>query len=534
MKKALLIFSLFFNFCLFSEAQFKQIAEGPKFTEPEEGYAKILQMKNGSVFYLSIYYKTGIDIRIYDASHAQKVVTHITLSSRITEFHEVESIFEINNDIVLFLSDAEELAPVLYRITIDANTGKLKEEKTICTLKKGGGSYVLSGETRFFSVSKDPYSDNYAIAFYHVKENEREKRIEVVHYGNDHREISRVFCISPDADRSFFLYINMTVINSEKVYAFLFATKEKYFFKKKGNVLMATIEKGSVSYSNVNFPEDLPITGGLSRYNPVTKKIILLTVARENFTEYSIYSTIIDPVTKKMQMISDVGSGEKVNIAYKERFSKKSGYSGMPQNLFINDDGSFSILYEEIQVQTEGGKFGGRTDTKLGKVVVATYDKNGTIASNYLVPKEHWALLERLVPFYHSRKERTAQFLYMGNQYKSFAYLNGVNKNYVLFNDTERNNEVNKDKFVEVQAISECDAFMYELTGNDVFPKREYTLGKSANVKEHNLLMYAVADYDKKNNVYVTLRLDKEEGANKDVKLVGYSHNNFLTSLRTQ
>jgi len=521
MKKVLLILALFINCSLLSEAQFKQIAQGPTFTEPEEGYAKILQMKNGSVFYLSTYFKTGIDIRIYDAAHAQKVVTGITPSSKITKFQEVESIFEINNDIILFLSDIDDHAPVLYRLTIDGNTGKLKEEKTIATMKKAGGQLVNTADIRFFSVSKDPDSDNYAIAFYNMSEPEREKRLEIVHYGNDHTEISRVFCISPDVDRSFLLYMNMTVINSEKVYAFLFSTKEKYFFAKKGNVLMATIEKGSaLNYSKVNFPDDLLVKGGLSRYNPVTKNIIQFTLAKVNFSEYAIYATIIDPVTKKMQLMTDLGSGEKMNAAYKERFDKKNGYSGMPQNLIINDDGGFSVLYEEMMVQTQSGQYGGRIDTKLGKVAVVTYDKNGDVVSSYLVPKEHWNIFQGLAPFYLSRREGTAQQLYRGNQYKSFVYLNGTNKNYVLFNDSERNNEVKKDKFFEVERISDCDAFMYKLNGNEIFPKREYAFGKPADAKEHNLLMYSISDYDKKNNVYVTLRLDKETRTSKDVKLV--------------
>ena len=73
---------------------------------------------------------------------------------------------------------------------------------------------------------------------------------------------------------------------------------------------------------------------------------------------------------------------------------------------------------------------------------------------------------------------------------------------------------------MEVEGISDCDAFLYNLSGNDIIPKREYAFAATADSKEHNLALYAISDYDKKNNVYVTLRLDKETRASKQVKLV--------------
>ena len=183
-------------------------------------------------------------------------------------------------------------------------------------------------------------------------------------------------------------------------------------------------------------------------------------------------------------------------------------------------------MYDEILVPRQTSQnysgFGSstvRVDTKLGKMVVATYDQNGMLTSSYLIPKEHWVIFQELSPFYHARREGSAQQLYRGNQYKSFAYLNGSNKNYILFNDTERNNEVKKDKFVEVQGISDCDAFMYKLTGNEVVPKREYYFGVTAS-KSNILALYAISDYDKMKNVYVTLKLNKEKATNKEVKLV--------------
>ena len=151
--------------------------------------------------------------------------------------------------------------------------------------------------------------------------------------------------------------------------------------------------------------------------------------------------------------------------------------------------------------------------------------------SHYFVLKSNWVYNTQLSPLYISKREATAQELFKGNQYKSFVYLNGIKNKYILFNDTERNNDITDEKLmrnegglergkiVMVQGITGgCDAFMYKLSGNDIIPKREYAFGK----KEHGntLSIFTIANYDKKTNTYVTLKLDKESMKDKMVKLV--------------
>lgn len=510
--------------CSLTNAQLKQIAEGPKFTEPEEGFAKIIQMKSGATFFVSIFFKTGINIRIYDANHSEKAVTTIIPVSKISKFEDIESVFEINNQIILFISDLDDHAPVLHRFIIDGTSGKLLKEQIITKLSNAR-AFVSDEELRSFSVKKDPYSDNYAICFFDIMAKERDKRIEIVHYGNDHREISRTFCSPNNQEGKFFLFLDMVVLGKDKVCAFLFESRGIYGFTYKGKIVMGTIQKGSasVNYYDLDLPQDIYTNWAISRFNPGSKKTIFLGLIRKskNSSEYSINLNQIDSATNKQETLQQTGLNEQLNNAFKERFNKKDDYSGLPQNLFINDDGSFTIVYEEMLLQSQSGQYGGRSDTKLGKLVIATYDKKGVLTSNYLVPKAHWAIFNRVAPLYHSRKEAMAQMLYRGNQYKSFCYLNGKNKNYILFNDTERNNEVSKDGFVEIQGVSDCDAFLYPLVNNEIFPKREYAFGvPPAGSKEHNLALVTVSAYDKKSNIYVTLKLDKETRTSKDIKLV--------------
>ncbi len=64
----------------------------------------------------------------------------------------------------------------------------------------------------------------------------------------------------------------------------------------------------------------------------------------------------------------------------------------------------------------------------------------------------------------------------------------------------------------------DCNAYMYKLTGDDIFPEREYLFAEKD--KGRALAMLTIADYNKKNNSYTTLMLDKSNTKTKMVSVV--------------
>jgi hypothetical protein len=102
--------------------------------------------------------------------------------------------------------------------------------------------------------------------------------------------------------------------------------------------------------------------------------------------------------------------------------------------------------------------------------------------------------------------------------YKTFKYINTGKSRYVTLNDTERNNDVKKDKFIEIKAVGEMDAFYHTIAGPDNFPKREYIFGDKE--KGHELLALGTSSYDREKNMLVTLRLSKESASDRDVSLI--------------
>jgi len=534
--------ALFFALVCFSflptKAQFKQIAEGPKFDEPEEGFAKILQMKNGNTFYIHITPKDGINIRVYDANHKEKAVKTISPAyESLDKKDDVRGIFEMNNDVVVFVNrdDDGDKLPRLHRMIFDGTSGNLKKQQIISIGKYTWRNRPFTTDPIiFFNIRKDPDSDNYALVNYDETEKDNTKRIEIVHYGSDHNEISRKFCFLADAKEAVSYFKDMIVLGSEKVCVLVdFYWKGERKQAGQSKTMMAISEKGKtlVDFIEMKIPNNLR-GRWMTRYNTVSKKILCFLIAQTSSsidrTGYGTLLFLTDPVAKSVAPLPDLKHSEKLHKGFKEIIDEKDFYEGLPQNIVVNDDGSFTVLNEEMTMITSSNGNG----TNLGTLAVSTYDINGNLKSDYLIPKSHWVQsFNQLQPFYLAEREMAAQPLLKGNQYKSFVFINGTKNNYVLFNDTERNNDIvhakkgarfgsdTKSKLVRVMGMTgDCDAFMYKLTGDDVLPKREYLFGEME--KGHALALLTISDYKKKNNIYATLMLDKSNTRTKMVSVV--------------
>jgi hypothetical protein len=527
-----LLLSLFCICVLSTHAQFKIIAEGPKFEEPEEGFAKVLQLKNGNTFYIHVTLKDGINVRVYDAGHKEKAVKTISPAyESLDKKDNVRAIFEMNNDVVVFVTrdDDGDKLPRLHRLVFDGTTGNLKKQQVIGTCKYTWRD--RPSETGiFFNIRKDPNSDNYAVANFDETGKDNTKRIELVHYGSDHNEISRKFCFLPD-DKGVPYFEDMVVLGKEKLVAIInHFTKGVGKESPKRKLVMAICEKGKAT-DFIEIPEGYYGTW-MMKYNAVSKKILCFLIQFQryvnNTNEYRSLLLTADPVTKLIEPLPDLLHSANLHKGFKEIIEEKDTYMGLPQNIVVNDDGSFTILNEEMTIITSSNGNG----TNLGTLAISTYDINGKLRSDYLLPKAHWIQsFNQLQPFYLAERELTAQALLKGNQYKSFVFINGAKNNYVLFNDTERNNDIinakkgarfgsdTKSKLVRVMGLTgDCDAFMYKLTGEEVMPKREYLFGEKD--KGHALALLTISDYNKKSNTYATLMLDKANMKSKIVSIV--------------
>jgi hypothetical protein len=507
-----------------SFSQFKTIAESAPFDEPEEGHAKLVLLRSGYSAFVFFNIKEGISVKLYDDHHRLHAEKEINSKFTDSKYKSVEAVFEINGDLVLFIAQRDEKKPMLYRMIIDGKSGNLKSEEKIAELDKTGrykaARLGLRGQ-QFpdFYVRKDPAGDYYAVARFNNFDEDPNQRLEIISYGPDNKETARAFYHSPENRYENLRYIDMAVIGGQKVSVVAYAYN-RVRRDHDGELVIANLDEGShdVSLHELDFSRDLIVDGGITRYNPVSQSIILLAACRseKNSNEYGTVLIFVNPFEQRVTNAFPVYP-QRADAKSTELFGKKNHYTGMPQNMFVDHDGSFSIVFEEITgiSSSSGGSY-----SELGHLAVMQFSPTGKETGTYFIPKNQLYYNGEVQSFYHSNREGSAVFLSAGNQYKSFAYLHGKYKSYILFNDIEKNGEtVQKGKITRIMGVGECDGFYFLLNGDEVLLPRQYVFGKPDRGRDHNLAIFALSDYDRDRNIYCTLKLEKS-GRSKQVKLV--------------
>ena len=229
----------------------------------------------------------------------------------------------------------------------------------------------------------------------------------------------------------------------------------------------------------------------------------------------SAYLGFIDPSARRLITNTVIPEG-KLKSRYTEVFGKGSDFAGIPQNLFINNNGTVSILFEEMETLKDKNLPG----QSIRNVVLATYDADTELKNSYFIPMDHFIADKPLQPFYQSSRELTGQQFLKNNQYKSTAFISDGHNSFILLNDTDLNSQSTaKDKIIPFKEMKDADAFYYQLEGNATAPKRRYAFGKPEGKDVHKTAVFTVYDYDKANNVLVVLKTEKED-AHPGVKLV--------------
>jgi len=517
------ILPLLLLFAFAASAQFTKLAEGPEFDEPKSGYTQVIQLKSGGTVFFRVTLKEGIDIRVYDPSHKEKVATTLEPGyEKLTKGASISGAFEINGDVVILISNFEDKMPVLTRLVIDGKSGRIKKEDRVRELMKmnmGQGYAMMFGGVKMpqFYAHASQSGNCYAVAAFNTFESDRNKRIEIIVFGPDHKQISRTFYSSPEEKYKYLDFLDLEVLDDQRVYMLVNGYNTRASGGKSSEILLGDVAKGSssVAFSQIDLPKDSVAHRGVIKYNPITQQLIVVASLLEKEKSQTVYNylTIVDPATHRSVKTIPAVLSDKVYGKSYNWLKKKDDFTGVLRDIYINDDGGFSIAYEEEAVITTYNGNYSNSHVELNNIAVSIHNRDGALRSTYLVPKSNWIEQE----FYYS-----ADYGF-GNQYKKFAYINKGDLSYLLLNDTERNiSKVEKDRTpIKVIAISQCDAFFLPLAGNELIPNRDYFFGKPESSKEHNIASFGVSSYNKAANVFVTLRA-MPSGRDKLAKLVWY------------
>jgi len=548
-------------------AQQVGIEKSEEFDEPEYGWNKLLQLKNGNTLFFHSTKKDGIDLVIYNKQRKQ--IATRTLESRLWDVGKMKQskivdLYEINGEPVLFIVQADDKMPTLYRMRINGNTGAIVKEDKLGNLPKSSiwqGYAIAFGNVDMpdIIVEKDPNSDCYAVIFFDGFSHETNKRIKVIHYDGTHKVLNTVFYDSPEGKYKYLRYIGAAVDGDKRVYITTYGYNGKADEDEAPKVIISRVNVGETKFSHslINVSNDFNDTKSVMLYNKATNKLQLMTLtmakndAGSQVKDAMIFSNVnfnvnwkkslsciallsyIDPETLNILNTQPL-TGSKIEAYGQLNIDKEYEFDGVPQNMVLNKDNTTTILMEDVaNVKKSHGHTGlpGSSHlanmtytTELGPIGISELSDSGTEKNGYSISKLQQA--QGTLPILYMSGRNKGLFSYPqsfshksnDNEFLSYDYINAPNGRYVIFNDLPRNSdkEEDDDSRKMVTSVSSTNTMCYKL--NDPKMDKFYLFGEPDGKKASTFCYIESSDYNKDINTYATMIVERD-GRSKSAKI---------------
>ena len=523
--------------CLYAQAP--HIEKSEAFDEPDNGYNKVLLMKNGNTFFFHFQRKEGIEINVYNKE--RKLAFTQEISSDMWDTRKmnriiVAGLYEINNEAVLFVVETEGRVPTLYRMRFNGTTGaKIKEEEIGSTSKSKAFAFVQ--ETNSIFIEKDPESDCYAVILFNGYSKDPDDRIKVIHFDGNHNKLTTGLYDSPDDNFKYLRFISAVVDGDKRVFISTYGAES--LRGKEGRVFISSLKAGDKGFVNkaLEFTEDFKDTKSLMAYNRGTNSLQMLTMS---FTTASIgffgggtsakylsFMSYIDPESLDLKSVKPV-TGQKIMEYSRNTLKSPLDYKGLPQNMIINKDNSTTILSEEltykiVRTTTKNGTYT-QEWTYMGGIATNELNADGSEKSGYWIKKMQKA--DGIYPplYISARtKGRWTSLSTGNNSYFSYDYINTDNNRYIIFNDNDQNFDKEEDekKRKVVVKVKKLNTICYSLNGTGI--NKSFLFGEAGD-GEGNSLHIDASDFDKSSNTYATIMIEKD-GRDRSAKMVWIKFN---------
>jgi len=523
MKKIFLLLACSITLSQSTSAQFTKLATSSAFEEPTGGNAKFLKTKDGSTLFLHFEQNGKLNLKSYDKEYKSQYSYTLPYSTTGKKGDEITAAFISGNNLVVFTKSYKGRTPTLERLVVDLNNSNHKTNNSLEQIAEfdkvtmADATAMVYGNVPMpdFFIRKDPNSDCYAVAEFNTFVSNRNERILVTHYDGNHQVVSKSFYESPNDGYKYMFFSDLFVDGDKSVYVVAKGMNTpKSGGDQNGGLFVGQLNKGATSFdmTKVDYKKAKDISNSILRYNSATERFMLLTKRKEgrkgNTNYYNVFLTTFDKNVQDFQNLDlDFSSIDKIA---KTQFKKKESVKAVPQSLYINADGSYTIVLEE-GVAYSSSTNTGRVSTKyfLNDIGVVKYDKNGKELSSSYIPKSQLAMAVPSELLYSFRDEMATP-LWWGFQFKSFQYIDAPNSQYVLFNDIEKNQTKMKEGkgVTTIQGVGDCDGYYYKISDSGI-PSGELVLNSATDKKNKNLMLFAAGYYDKAQNEYITLNVTK-------------------------
>jgi hypothetical protein len=538
-----------------------QVSLSEPFDEPEGGYNKVLQLKNGNTFYFQ-FTKEDFKLFAYDKAHKAISVKEIKGNDwepRRINGTTINGIYEINGEPTLFVTQIISKVPTLFRLRFNPTTAEITEEKAILTLPKyaTGSAWAMAYgdvDPSAFYLEKDANSDVYSVVCFNGFAKESGERLKLVQFNGQHQEVNSAFFGSP-GNFKFTNYIAMCVNGdetylctygyntggapdarviisklktSEKEFAFSFAD---FNTNGKEHVVISRSNAGASMAQRTHYSigRDFRETKGMMVYNPGTKTVQLMTVTFQS-AEKKFFSnkasidhlkliSYIDPVSLKITSSVEL-DGAKIAEYSKTKLAQTNSAVGMPQNMIINKDNSTTILFEEMfyRIKTRTQNFREvkvSEETFLENAGILHLDTKGTEVSGIAIKKNQ--LSDGIVSSMEQGEKVKSQWKYepinmmqaRTNHFFSYDYITTSKGKFVLFNDYAENFQSDdKVEKKQVKGASESNMVCYHIDNNGGY-KKYYLFGQPGDDKQRVFSHIQSSNYSSENNSYATLVVER-------------------------
>ena len=530
------------------------VEKSAEFDEPDFGWNKLLQLKNGNTFYFHSTKKDGMEVTVYNKQR-KKISSH-TIESTLWDADKVKQtkivgLHEINGQPVLFVMQGEGRQLTLYRMQFNPNTGTRMGEARLGDLPRislfAGYKIVYGhGDIPDIIVEKDPKSDCYAAIYFDGLASDRNDRIKVVHYNGDHKVLNTVLYDSPQGKFKYLRYIGAAVDGNKRVFITTYGFNGKADEDTDPAVIVsrANVGESKFTHSLVNVSNDFNDTKSVMLYNHANNKLALMTVTYHNSGPINkiAFSTanvgyyekkevscitllsLVDPETLKLESTKPV-IAEKVDAYGKQNIDKDYEFDGVPQNMVLNKNNTLTILMEDLtnlSARTRESINGGKPShtiikSYLGPVGVAELSESGDELNGYAISKKQEA--DGTLPILYMAGRNNGVFQYPqvignrtdDNQFMSYDYVYTDKNRFVIFNDLPSNTEKGEDeeKRKTVARISRTNTMCYQLGDNKI--DKTFLFGKPDDKTVSTYCYIQSSDFNKDLNVYATL-IEERDG----------------------
>lgn len=503
------------------------------FPEPGEGFDKVLLLQGGNTAYLHFDKKQGIIVNIYNDQRAviatEAVKGQLWDASGLNDT-EIDGIFAINNQVVVFVQQLVKYKPNLYRLVLDGTTAKLlKEDKLgeLPTVLHRDVAVQDNFASHDFHVSVDAANGYYAVAAFTGGELQRKEspaeRVLITHYTPDHQLIrQKYYTVSAD-NYPYLAYLDMLVTGGEKVYL---ATAALNNSRKNSKDTSAVVVISALAKSDSSFIHTtLPYTANFSDIHVslqyaagVNTLQALLTTANNQTAKTPVsaaYMNYLDAATLELKRNNAVPT-DKITAFAQEKMKYTTAYNGQPQALITRADGSSTVLLESMSVFATSGSSNSwnKMHTNLNDIGVSEVDAAGREQSGFGLVKMQIAN-GTFEPLYFQRRKK-GQWIFRNRiqvlnttPYLSYDYLPAPKANYIIFNDylaylDPGGTAMDKKP---MRYLYEANTVVYKCTPTG--QERLFLFGTPETYKGYYCMLGA-SDYDEKKTTYATLMITRK------------------------